>query len=67
MSGQTRPDIAFDVFQLGTNFKYDDKDTKYANQIIAHLKQEPVQIMYKNLENEFETLNICRCISWQFK
>ena len=43
MSGQARPDIAFDVCQLGTNFKYsDDKDITYANRIIAHLKQEPV-------------------------
>ena len=53
MGGQTRPDIAFDVCQLGTNFKYsDDKDVKYVNKIIAHLKQEPVQITYENLGNE---------------
>ena len=53
MSGQTRPDIAFDFCQLGTNFKYsDDKDIKCANKIIAHLKQEPVQITYQNLGNE---------------
>ena len=53
MSGQTRLDTAFDVCQLGTDFKYsDDKDIKYANKIIAHLKQEPVQITYQNLGNE---------------
>ena len=53
MNGQTRSDIAFDVCQLGTNFKSsDDKDIKYANKIIVHLKQEPVQIMYQNLVNE---------------
>ena len=53
MSGQTRLDIAFDVCQLDTNFKYsDDKDIKYANKIIAHLKQEPVQIVHQTLGNE---------------
>ena len=54
MSGQKRPDIASDVCQLGTNFKYsEDKDIKYAYKIIAYLKQEPVQIMYQNLGNEY--------------
>ena len=44
MSDNTMPDIAFDVCQFGTNFKYsDDRDIKYANKIIAHLKQEQVQ------------------------
>ena len=44
MSDNTTPDIAFDVCQFGTNFKYsDDRDIKYANKIIAHLKQEQVQ------------------------
>ena len=53
MSGQTRLDIAFDVCQLDTNFKYsDDKDIKYANKIIAHLKQEPLQIVHQTLGNE---------------
>ena len=53
MSGQTRSDIAFNVCQLVTNFKYsDDKYIKYANEIIAHLKQESVQITYQNLGNE---------------
>ena len=53
MSGQTRSDIAFYVCQLVTNFKYsDDKYIKYANEIIAHLKQELVQITYQNLGNE---------------
>ena len=52
-SGQTRPDIPFDVCQLGTNFKYfDDKDIKYGNKIVAHLKQEPAQIRHQNLGNE---------------
>ena len=69
ISDQTRPDIAFDVCQLGTNFIYsDDKDIKYANKIIAHLKQELVQITHQNLGNECNLkLYICRCISWQFK
>ena len=50
MSDKTRPDIAFDVCQLGSDFKYsDDKDIKYANKIIPHLKQEPVQITYQTL------------------
>ena len=45
MSGQTRPDIAFDVCQLGTNFKNcDGQDIKYANKITTHIKQDPVQI-----------------------
>ena len=53
MSGQTRLDITFDVCQLDTNFKYsDDKDTKYANKIIAHLKQEPLKIVHQTLGNE---------------
>ena len=53
MSGQTRPNIASDVCQLGTNFKYsDDKDIKYINKITAHLKKEQVQITYQNLGNE---------------
>lgn len=53
MSDQTRLDIAFDVCQLDTNFKYsDDKDIKYANKIIAHLKQEPLQIVHQTLGNE---------------
>ena len=51
MSGQTRPDITFDVF---THFKYsDDKDINYVNKIITDLKQEPVQITYQNLGNEY--------------
>lgn len=53
MSDQTGLDIAFDVCQLDTNFKYsDDKDIKYANKIIAHLKQEPLQIVHQTLGNE---------------
>ena len=37
---------------LSANFKYAiDKDIKYANKTIAHLKQ-PVQIMCQNLGNE---------------
>ena len=51
MSGQRRPDITFDVF---THFKYsDDKDINYVNKIITDLKQEPVQITYQNLGNEY--------------
>ena len=53
MSGQTRPDIAFDVCQLGTNFKYsDDKDITYPNKIFAHQKQETVQITNQNMGND---------------
>ena len=53
MSGQTRPDIAFDVFQLGTNFKNcDGQDIKYANKITTHIKQDPVQITYQDLGND---------------
>ena len=48
MSSQTRPDIAFDVCQLGTNFKNSgEKDVKYANKVTIHLKQDPEQITYK--------------------
>ena len=70
MSGQTRLDIAFDVCQLDINFKYsDDKDIKYTNKIIAHLKQEPLQIVYQTLGNEcnLKLLIFAECISWQFK
>ena len=36
MSCQTRPDIAFDVCQLGTNFKNSgEQDIKYANKVIT--------------------------------
>ena len=36
MSCQTRPDIAFDVCQLGTNFKNSgEQDVKYANKVIT--------------------------------
>ena len=50
ISSQTRPDIAFDVCQLGTNFKNSgEQDLKYANKVLAHLKQDPVQIEYKQL------------------
>lgn len=53
MSGQTRPDIAFDVCQLGTNFKNcDGQDIKYANKITTHIKQDPVQITYQHLGND---------------
>ena len=52
MSGQTRPDIAFDVCQLGTNYKNcDGQDIKYANKITTHIKQDPVQITYQHLGN----------------
>ena len=69
MSGQTRPDIAFDVCHIGVNFKYsNDKDIRYTSKIIAHLKQDPVQVMYQNLGNECNLKhNICSCNSWQFK
>ena len=50
MSSQTRPDIASDVCQLGTNFKNSgEHDVKYANKVVTHLKQDPVQIIYKQL------------------
>ena len=64
MIDQTRPDIAFDLCQLVTNFKYpDNKDIKYDSNIIAHLKKQPVQITYQNLGNECNLkLDICRCI-----
>ena len=36
MSSQARPDIAFDVCQLGTNFKNSgEQDIKYANKVIT--------------------------------
>ena len=55
MSTQTRPDVAFDVCQLGTNFKSSgENDIKYANKVIAHLKQDPVCIKYKHLGKEEE-------------
>ena len=50
MSCQTRPDIAFDVCQLGTNFKNSgEQDVKYANKVITYLKHDPAQIIYKQL------------------
>ena len=50
MSSQTRPDIAFDVCQLGTNFKSSgEQDVKYSNKVITHLKQDPAQMIYKQL------------------
>ena len=50
ISSQTRPDIAFDVCQLGTNFKNSgEKEIKYANKVLTHLKQDSVQIKYKYL------------------
>ena len=50
MSSQTRPGIAFDVCQLGTNFKNSrEQDVKYANKVITYLKQDPAQIIYKQL------------------
>ena len=53
MSGQTRPGIAFDVCQLGTNFKNcDGQDTKYANKITTHIEPDPVQITYQHLGND---------------
>ena len=50
MSSQTRPEFAFDVCQLGTNFKNSgEQDVKYANKVITHLKHDPAQIIYKQL------------------
>ena len=50
MSCQTRPDIAFDVCQLGTNIKNSgEQDVKYANKVITYLKHDPAQIIYKQL------------------
>ena len=50
MSSQTRSDIAFDVCQLGTNFKNSgEQEIKYANKVITHLKQDPAKIIYKQL------------------
>ena len=62
MSSQTRPDIAFDVCQLGTNFKNSgEQDVKYANKVMTHLRQDPAQIMYKQLGND-ENLKFKMCM-----
>ena len=37
ISSQTRPDIAFDVCQLGTSFSR-EQDIKYVNKVLTHLK-----------------------------
>ena len=56
MSSQTIPDIAFNVCQLGTNFKNSgEQDVKYTNKVIQHSKQNPDQIIYKQLG----------CVSWK--
>ena len=48
MCSQTKPDIAFDICQLGTNLKNSgEQDAKYPNKVIMHLKQNPAQIIYK--------------------
>ena len=53
MSSKTRPDIVFDVCQLGTNFKNSgEQDIKYANKAITHLKQDPAQIIHKQLSKD---------------
>ena len=50
ISSQTRPDIAFDVCQLGASFKNSgEQDIKYLNKVLTHLKQYSVQIKYKQL------------------
>ena len=50
ISSQTRPDIAFDICQLGTSFKNSgEQDIKYVNKVLTHLKQDSVQIKYKQL------------------
>ena len=49
ISGQTRPDISFDVCQLATNLKNATiSDVKYFNKIICHLKQSnnPLKFQY---------------------
>ena len=51
MSGQTKLDITFDIYQPGTNFKYsDDKDIKYDNNIIAHLNKNYSKLSTTNWE-----------------
>ena len=46
MCSQTKPDIAFDICQLGTNLKNSgEQDAKYPNKVIMHLKQNPAQII----------------------
>ena len=58
MSSQTRSDIAFDVCQLGTNFKNSgEQEIKYANKVITHLKQDPAKIIHKQLGRD-ENLNL---------
>ena len=53
MSSQARPHIVFDVCQLGINFKNSgEQDVKYANTVTTHLKQDPVQTLYKQLRND---------------
>ena len=48
--GLTRPDIVFDVCQLGTSFKNSgEQDIKYINKVLTYLKQDSVQIKYKQL------------------
>ena len=50
ISSQTRPDIAFDVCQLGTSFKNSgEQDIKYVNKALTYLKQDSLQIKYKQL------------------
>ena len=40
---KTRPDIKFDVCQLGTNFQNSlEEEIKYVNKVATHLKQDPV-------------------------
>ena len=39
ISSQTRPDIASDVYQLGTSFKNSgEQDIKNVNKVLTHLK-----------------------------
>ena len=50
ISGQTKPDISFDVCQLATNLKNATiPDVKYFNKIICHLKQSNNPLKFQHL------------------
>ena len=49
IGSETRPDIAFHVWQF-RNFKNSgEQDVKYTHKVMRHLKQDPAQIIYKQL------------------
>ena len=63
MSSQTRPEIASHVCQLGTNFKNSgEQDVKYANKVITHLKQDPAQIIYKQVFYDDSSINLLQLV-----